>query len=86
MEDNNFDDNTLVVFSADNGGSPGSGGYNMPLRGTKGTFFEGGVRGAAFVWGQMIPKEVRGSTFDGMIHVTGRSKPTLSNRASAREH
>eukprot|EP01051_Picozoa_sp_SAG22_P023921 SAG22_NODE_6392_length_862_cov_1.469201_1_plen_229_part_00 len=32
----------LFVFMSDNGGNPGLGGYNMPMRGAKGTTFEGG--------------------------------------------
>ena len=70
MEDTGVLDNTVVLFSADNGGNPTYGGYNMPLRGRKGSVFEGGIRSAAFVWGQMIPKEARGTTYQGLIHLT----------------
>lgn len=39
-------ENTLIVFSSDNGGpKPGT---NKPLRDFKGTIYEGGVRGCAF--------------------------------------
>jgi arylsulfatase A-like enzyme len=37
-----LDDNTIYVFASDNGGSGGS--TNKPLRGGKGTMFEGGLR------------------------------------------
>lgn len=37
-------ESTLVVFFADNGGTPHGGGGNRPLRGSKSTTFEGGVR------------------------------------------
>jgi arylsulfatase A-like enzyme len=36
--------NTLVVFVNDNGGATYSKFYNVPLRGHKGTLFEGGIR------------------------------------------
>ena len=40
-----LDDNTLVVFTSDNGSRARSeGGSNAPLRGTKGTTWEGGQR------------------------------------------
>jgi arylsulfatase A-like enzyme len=43
-------DNTLVLFTADNGGpSPGTVTSNGALRAGKGTLYEGGVRGCAFV-------------------------------------
>lgn len=42
---NNLDRNTLVVFTNDNGGDRiGLGASNAPLRGTKGTLLEGGIR------------------------------------------
>jgi arylsulfatase A-like enzyme len=40
-----LDDDTLVIFLSDNGGpTPGNTSLNTPLRGTKGSTFEGGVR------------------------------------------
>jgi hypothetical protein len=42
-------DSTLIIFTADNGGTGGSSNY--PLRGEKHSVFEGGVRGTAFAWG-----------------------------------
>ncbi len=37
-------DDTVVVFLSDNGGDPSLGASNLPLRGGKGTTFEGGIR------------------------------------------
>lgn len=47
-------ENTLIVFSSDNGGPPP--GTNTPLRDFKGSIFEGGVRAAAFAnWPGKVP-------------------------------
>ena len=50
-------ENTLFIFSADNGGpGPGRLTMNTPLRAGKGTISEGGVRAAAFAtWPGKIP-------------------------------
>lgn len=51
-------DNTLIIFSSDNGGP--RPGENTPLRDYKGTIYEGGVRAAAFAhWPGKIPSAVR---------------------------
>ena len=42
-------ENTLLVVASDNGGAAYFGGMNAPLRGQKGTPFEGGVRVPAFI-------------------------------------
>lgn len=42
-------ENTLVWFLSDNGGTPQHGGSNKPLRGAKGSVWEGGVRVPAIV-------------------------------------
>ncbi len=51
-------ENTLIIFSSDNGGP--KPGINTPLRDYKGTVYEGGVRGCAFAnWPGKIPAGVR---------------------------
>ena len=67
-------DDTLVIFSTDNGGP--ADGYdknmasNWPLRGTKGGLLEGGVRGVGVVSGGAVPAERRGMVLQGLIHVS----------------
>ena len=61
-------DDTLLIVSTDNGGIPSSGGYNWPLRGYKGTLWEGGVRGVGFVHGKMLQRT--GVKCKELLHVT----------------
>jgi arylsulfatase A-like enzyme len=65
VDNNGFRDNTLFVFSNDNG--PVLEEMSKPFRGTKNTTFEGGVRQPAIVrWpGYTEP----GSTKDGMMFI-----------------
>ena len=68
LEAKGYLNNTVIIFSTDNGGQTAEGSSNWPLRGNKATLFEGGVRGVSFVWGKMLSK----SNFDntGMMHIT----------------
>ncbi|XP_078610513.1 arylsulfatase B-like isoform X2 [Branchiostoma floridae x Branchiostoma japonicum] len=59
-------DNTLVIFTTDNGGWISASGNNYPLRGGKVTLWEGGTRGVAFAHGKMLQKT--GYTNNEMIH------------------
>ena len=61
-------DNTIMVVSADNGGAQ-CAGSNHPLKGAKGTFYEGGVRSSAFASGGLIPREMIGESVTGFIHI-----------------
>ena len=61
-------DDTLVVFTSDNGSRAHSGASNAPLRGTKGTTGEGGQRVPCIVtWPASIaPGQVRGDLVTSM--------------------
>jgi arylsulfatase A len=41
LDDKGISDNTYIIFASDNGGCYSAGGKNGPLRGTKGSLFEG---------------------------------------------
>ena len=68
LNQRNMWESTLMVVSADNGASP-CHGSNYPLKGSKWTLFEGGVRSLAFVSGGVLPDSMRGKTSEGFIHV-----------------
>ncbi len=67
LDEKGIRDNTLIIFSSDNGGpSPGKVTDNTPLRAGKGTIYEGGVRVCACVnWAGHIPA---GKTVNEPLH------------------
>ncbi len=67
LEEKGMRDNTLIIFSSDNGGpEPGKVTSNGPLRAGKGTIYEGGIRVVACVnWPGHIPA---GKTIDEPLH------------------
>lgn len=75
-------DNTLFVFSSDNGGpSPGKITSNGKFRAGKGTLYEGGVRVVAFA---TMPKRIQaGSTVSTPIHIVDLF-PTLIGLAGGK--
>ncbi|XP_060791274.1 arylsulfatase I [Neoarius graeffei] len=60
--------NSVIIFSSDNGAQPFTGGSNWPLRGRKGTYWEGGVRALGFVHSPLIRYKRRISK--ALIHIT----------------
>lgn len=73
LDKHGLSDNTLIFFMSDNGGSLEAYGANLPYRGCKGSLLRGAESVPAFVYGpsSLIPDELRGTTYDGMIHITG---------------
>ena len=59
-----------MIFSSDNGGSNNAGGYNWPLRGQKGTLWEGGMKSPGFIHSPLIDPERVGSMTSNVMHVT----------------
>ena len=60
LKDNGAHEDTLVIYTSDNGGQLDAGAYNGPLRGAKQDMYEGGIRVPAMaVWpGRIAPGSV----------------------------
>lgn len=72
LQDKNMLENSIIIFSTDNGG-PAEGfninaASNYPLRGVKNTLWEGGIRGAGLIWSPLINKGSRVS--HQMMHIS----------------
>ncbi|XP_075533616.1 arylsulfatase B-like [Dermacentor variabilis] len=78
--------NTLLVFASDNGGIPwglsSNTGSNWPLRGTKGTLWEGGIRVPALVWSPLLRPGPR-IVLPQLVHVVDWM-PTLYSAAGGK--
>ena len=81
LEENEIADDTLVWFFSDNGGV--ATGDNGPLRGQKGTVFEGGIRVAAAIrWPGHVPASSKVTAPLAYIDVL----PTLMRIAGLDDH
>ncbi|KAI5726415.1 hypothetical protein M8J76_002340 [Diaphorina citri] len=74
LEEEGLLGNSLVVFISDNGGPTvdslhfhGNTASNWPLRGTKYSFHEGGVRNVAALWSPLLRK---GQVLENLMHIT----------------
>jgi arylsulfatase A-like enzyme len=70
LKDTGIDDNTLVIFTSDNGAAwyVGLPNLNHPFRGWKATFFEGGIRVPLFMrWNGTIAQNTRRSDLAGHL-------------------
>merc|ERR1712217_666116 len=86
-------ENTIIIFSSDNGAppagpdvnhkvgdNPGWIARNHPFRGYKSLIWEGGTRVAGFVSSPLLPKKVRGTESHELYHITDWL-PTIVNAA-----
>ncbi len=76
-----LDKNTLVLFTSDNGGQPRHGAMNTPLRGGKGSTFEGGMRVPTIAW---WPDQIPAGTETGAVTSMMDVLPTLVGLAGGK--
>jgi arylsulfatase A-like enzyme len=78
-------DNSVIVFSGDNGAPVNDGGSNWPLKGTKASQWEGAVRPPAFLHSPLLQRHNSswvGKWYDAVIHETDWF-PTFATLAGA---
>ncbi|XP_072047296.1 arylsulfatase B-like [Amphiura filiformis] len=70
LKDAGIWNNTVLVFTSDNGGRGSGAGNNWPLRGRKGALFEGGIKAVGLVNSPLLPTRVVGTIQNGLMHVS----------------
>ncbi|XP_077558104.1 arylsulfatase B-like isoform X3 [Haemaphysalis longicornis] len=82
LEEASMLEESIIIFSTDNGAAPegyhANFGSNWPLRGIKGTVWEGGVRAPAFIWSPRLQRS--GTVSQQLMHITDWL-PTLYSAA-----
>ncbi|MBI5766370.1 MAG: sulfatase [Verrucomicrobia bacterium] len=81
LRDTKLADKTLVIFTSDNGGPVGQGAVNTPLRGAKGSTWEGGVRVCTLAW---WPGQIPAGTSTDAITTMFDVLPTFAALAGAK--
>jgi arylsulfatase A-like enzyme len=81
LKDAGLSDNTLVIFTSDNGGQLGAGANNGPLRAGKQDMYEGGIREPmCAVW----PEKIKPGTRSDRVALTMDLYPTICEAAGAK--
>ena len=81
LKENGQHENTLVIFTSDNGGDARAGGTSGPLRGAKQDMYEGGIRAPAmFVW----PGRIRPASTSNLVAQASDLLPTICEAVNAR--
>ena len=57
----------ISIRSIDNGGDLSEGALNLPLKGSKAQFDEGGIRVVGFVNSPLLSPDVRGTEYRGLL-------------------
>ncbi|XP_066985391.1 arylsulfatase B-like [Macrobrachium rosenbergii] len=68
LEETGHYNNSVIIFTTDNGGPIRFGASNWPLRGGKATLWEGGIRAPAFIHSPLLPNP--GTVASQLHHVT----------------
>ena len=58
-------ENSVILVTTDNGGGPPHS--NLPLKGTKETMYEGGIRGVSFISSPLL--KTTGYKYNGLMHL-----------------
>lgn len=79
VRENGLSEKTLVIFTSDNGGTPR--GLNTPLKGHKGSTWEGGIRVPTIAWWPgKVPAGTETDAITGMFDIL----PTIAALAGAK--
>ena len=84
LESNNMLSNSIIIFASDNGGHPvNSDGNNLPLRGGKNTFFEGGLRVPAMIYSELFDSSYVNRVEDWLVSNWIRNWISMIHAASS---